>query len=60
MLNIAFLFHSYKQNDGKQRLLIRMRTRDQEKKISTDIYIDKRNGTIPTRWSVQIILHTSL
>ena len=42
MLNIAFLFHSYKQNDGKQRLLIRMRTRDQEKKISTDIYIDKR------------------
>ena len=42
MLNIAFLFHSYKQKDGKQRLLIRMRTRDQEKKISTDIYIDKR------------------
>ena len=42
MLNIAFLFHSYKQKDGKQRLLIRMRTREQEKKISTDIYIDKR------------------
>ena len=42
ILNIAFLFHSYKQKDGKQRLLIRIRTRGREKKISTEIYIDKK------------------
>ena len=42
ILNIAFLFHSYKQKDGKQRLLIRIRTYDREKKIPTEIYIDKK------------------
>lgn len=44
MLNIAFLFHSYRQKDGKQRLLIRMRTSSKERKIPTSIYIEK------TKW----------
>lgn len=44
ILNIAFLFHSCKQKDGKQRLLIRIRTRGREKKISAEIYIDKKMG----------------
>ena len=44
MLNIAFLFHSYKQSDGRHKLLIRMRTKDKEIKVPTAIYIEK------TKW----------
>lgn len=41
MINISFLFHSYKQRDGKHRLLIRLRTKDKEIKVPTAIYIEK-------------------
>ena len=41
MLNITFKLHNYKRKDGTYQLLIRLRSSQKEKVITTEIHIDK-------------------
>ena len=41
MLNITFKLHNYQRKDGRYQLLIRLRSSQKEKVITTEVHIDK-------------------